>query len=142
AMAQMDVDVFASRPFKMLSGGEQARVLIARALAQQTDLLFADEPLAGLDPAHQISLMQRLKRIVQEGRTVILSLHELTLAARWCDRLLLLQNGVLAKDGLPETVLETQTLKSAFGVGGYISVHSNKPLIIPLELEEGGAHDK
>ncbi len=142
AMAQMDIEAFASRPFRMLSGGEQARVLIARALAQQTNLLLADEPLAGLDPAHQISLMQCFQRIVREGRTVILSLHELTLAARWCDRLLLLQKGILTKDGVPGTVLEADALKSAFGVGGYISVHSNKPLIVPLELEEGKPNDR
>ena len=72
-----------------LSGGEKARVLIARALAQDAPLLLADEPTAGLDPAHQIALMRLFGELAAEGRGVVASLHDLGLAARWCSRLIL-----------------------------------------------------
>ncbi len=136
ALVQMEVTGFADRPFKTLSGGEQARVLMARALAQDTPILLADEPMAGLDPAHQISLMQHFRLIVQAGQTVLLSIHEISLAARWCDRLLVLQDGVLKEDGLPEQVLSEETLSSVFQVGAYLASVANRPLIVPLEPPE------
>ncbi len=136
ALTQMEVTGFADRPFKTLSGGEQARVLMARALAQETPILLADEPMAGLDSAHQISLMQHFRRIVQAGQTVLLSIHEISLAARWCDRVLVLQDGVLKEDGTPEQVLSEETLSSVFQVGAYLTSVGNRPLIVPLEPTE------
>ncbi len=93
AMAAVDVQGLAARRVSELSGGERARVLIARALAQSTPILLADEPTAGLDPAHQISLLSLFRRLAGKGLLVILTLHELHLAARWCDRILLLEQG-------------------------------------------------
>ncbi|MEM9788494.1 MAG: ABC transporter ATP-binding protein, partial [Pseudomonadota bacterium] len=93
ALAAMDLDGFRNRTATRLSGGEQARVLIARALAQDTQLIVADEPVAGLDPAHQIATMQTFAGLAQAGRSVIVSLHDLGLAARHCTRLILLSEG-------------------------------------------------
>ena len=80
AMRQMDVLDFADRPFDRLSGGEQARVLVARMLAQEAPAILADEPINGLDPAHQIGLMEIFQSIARTGRLVAVSLHDLTLA--------------------------------------------------------------
>ncbi len=104
------------RPATSLSGGEQARVLLARALAQETPLLIADEPIAGLDPAAQIGAMRMFRRLAQEGRTVLASLHDLGLAARHCTRLLLLRQGRIMADGPPALVLTEDNLARCFGV--------------------------
>nr|WP_272213275.1 ABC transporter ATP-binding protein [Marinicella sp. W31]MDC2879223.1 ABC transporter ATP-binding protein [Marinicella sp. W31] len=99
AMARMGVASLAERRADTLSGGERARVLIARALAQATPLLIADEPVAGLDPAHQIALMEVFASLLREGRSVVCSLHDLGLAARWCTRLVMLSEGALSQTG-------------------------------------------
>ncbi|MDX1786311.1 MAG: ABC transporter ATP-binding protein, partial [Roseovarius sp.] len=102
-----------------LSGGEQARVLIARALAQETPLLLADEPIAGLDPAHQIATMQTFSRLAAEGKSVLVSLHDLGLAARHCTRLILLGQGRLIADGTPRDVLTPDNLGEVFGISAW-----------------------
>jgi iron complex transport system ATP-binding protein len=120
-MARMDVTRLADRPADRLSGGELARVLIARALAQDAPLLLADEPAAGLDPAHQLSLMARLRDLAAAGRGVLVSLHDLGLAARWCDRLIALHDGVIAADGPPRAVLTPALLATVYGVRAHVS---------------------
>lgn len=136
AMARMDVERFAMRPATELSGGEKARVLIARALAQETPVILADEPTSGLDPAYQISLMRLFRELAGEGRTVIASLHDLGLAARWCTRLLLLEQGRIVADGAPEAVLTAETLRRIYGVTGYFSASDGHPVVLPLDLVE------
>ena len=76
-----------------MSGGERARVLVARALAQEPRALLADEPAAGLDPAHQLALFQHFAALAAAGRTVVVALHDLSLAARFCHRIVLMQDG-------------------------------------------------
>ncbi len=93
AMQRMDVAQFRDRSAMELSGGERARVLIARVLAQDTPMILADEPVAGLDPSHQLGLMESFSELAQEGRTVVASLHELSLAAQHCTRLLVVDKG-------------------------------------------------
>lgn len=104
------------RPATELSGGEKARVLIARALAQETPLLLADEPVAGLDPAQQIAAMGLFADLAAEGRGVLLSLHDLGLAARFCSRLLMLSEGRLVADGPPSQALTDARMREVFGV--------------------------
>lgn len=116
AMAMLDLEALRQRPATALSGGEQARVLMARAVAQATPVLLADEPAAGLDPAHQIHLMMVLRQLAGQGRSVLVSLHDLALAGRWCDRLLVLKDGALVADGAPAAVLTAATIRAAFGV--------------------------
>jgi iron complex transport system ATP-binding protein len=132
AMARMDVARFADRPATALSGGERARVLIARALAQEAPLLLADEPAAGLDPAHQIDLMATFAALAREGRGAFASLHDLGLAARWCDRLVLLCDGRVAADGPPRTVLTPALLAQVYGVRALIDWGADGPVVQPV----------
>lgn len=116
AMQRMDVSQFRARRATDLSGGELARVLIARALAQDAPLLLADEPAAGLDPAHQIGLMRTFAQLAADGHGVIASMHDLGLAARWCSRLVLLHAGRIVADGAPRQVLTPDRMVSVYGV--------------------------
>jgi iron complex transport system ATP-binding protein len=118
ALARMDLLAHRHRIASRLSGGEQARVLIARALAQETPFLLADEPIAGLDPGHQISAMATFADLAREGRGVIAALHDLPLAARHCTRLAVLSAGRLVADGPPREVLTDKVTEAAFGIRG------------------------
>ncbi|MCX2697732.1 MULTISPECIES: ABC transporter ATP-binding protein [Ochrobactrum] len=116
AMQRMGLVELASRPANELSGGERARALIARVLAQNTPVIFADEPVAGLDPAHQLELMELFAGLANEKKTVIASLHDLGLAAQYCTRLIVLNQGKLVADGAPEEVLNRSLLKDVYGI--------------------------
>ncbi len=118
AIERMGLQQMRARPATGLSGGEQGRVLIARALAQDAPLLMADEPIAGLDPAAQLATMQVFRDLAGEGRAVMVALHDLGLAARYCDRLILLQAGQLVADAPPQEVLQDDNLRKVFGVSG------------------------
>jgi len=116
AMRRMDVLEFQERRATDLSGGERARVLIARALAQEAPLLMADEPVAGLDPAHQIGLMQRFSNLASDGNAVLACLHEISLASQWCSRLIVLDAGRIVADGKPNEVLTDRLMRNVYGV--------------------------
>ncbi|MCC5991820.1 MAG: ABC transporter ATP-binding protein [Rhodobacteraceae bacterium] len=114
---QLDLTGFGERDATALSGGETARVLLARALVQQTPFILADEPAAGLDPGHQISVMRLFHELAgQQGRGVLVTCHDLALAARFCDRLIVLKDGVLVAEGPPEQVLTAALLADVFGL--------------------------
>jgi iron complex transport system ATP-binding protein len=132
ALAHMDLTEFASRTATRLSGGEQARVLIARALAQETPLLMTDEPVAGLDPRHQISTMACFAGLAQGGTSVIVSLHDLGLAARHCTRLLVVDDGGLVADGAPQTVLTPDLLRDVFGITAWARSTEDGFVLQPL----------
>lgn len=121
AIARMGLQDLTRRKSTELSGGEKARALIARVLAQETPIVIADEPIAGLDPAHQISAMRVFKSVAAEDKVVIVSLHDLGLASRYCDRLILLSHGRVVADGPPDQVLTDARMRSVFGVGGHWS---------------------
>ncbi len=128
-MQQLDVSQFAQRRFHQLSGGEQARVLLARALAQQPAVLLADEPASGLDPAHQIAMMRTFQRIVAEGCIILVALHDLNLAARYCDQVVLLQKGRIFKEGTSQAVMTAENLKALFGVDTEVMTLRERPAI-------------
>lgn len=136
ALAAMDIEGFRDRDATRLSGGEQARVLIARALAQDTPLIVADEPVAGLDPAHQISTMATFADLARQGRSVIVSLHDLGLAARHCTRMILLSGGGIVADGPPGDVLTAEWLRAVFGIRAFYSETGDGPVFQPLEVLE------
>ncbi|MDP3899353.1 MAG: ABC transporter ATP-binding protein [Mesorhizobium sp.] len=139
AMRLMDVAHLAGRPATELSGGEQARVLAARAVAQDTPLLIADEPAAGLDPAHQIAMMAAFRILAGRRRTVLVSLHDLTLAARWCDRVIVLDRGQIAAEGAPGGVLGAALLRDVYGITAHVA-HDDQGLILaPLALSAAAA---
>jgi iron complex transport system ATP-binding protein len=132
AMALTGVTAFARRPATTLSGGEQARVLLARALAQEAPLLLADEPVAGLDPAHQIATMEAFRARAQAGHAVLVSLHDLSLAAQWCQRIVMLGSGKVIADGLPEHVLTAERLRRVYGIEAFVGRVGGGLVVQPL----------
>ncbi len=116
AMRLAGVLDLAGRSVTDLSGGELHRVLIARALAQDTPILLLDEPNAHLDLRHQVALFELLRALHAEGRSIVCVTHDLNLAARYCERLLLLADGGIAADGAPLDVLTPACIKEHFGV--------------------------
>lgn len=132
AVTTMDLEQLRHRSARELSGGERARALIARALAQETPVIIADEPTAGLDPSHQITLMETFRAKAHEGRTVIASLHDLALAAQWCDRLILLDSGGIVAVGSPSEVLTPKALASVYGVEAFYGQSLAGPVVVPI----------
>lgn len=133
AMARADVTDLASRVATELSGGERARAMLARALAVGAPALAVDEPLASLDPGHQIDVMDLLAREAHEGKLVVAVLHDLTMAARYCDRLLLVNGGELVADGTPQEVLTADRLRAVYGVTSHVDMAGPLPFVVPLE---------
>lgn len=107
---------FANRPFGTLSGGEQARVLLGRALAVDAPVLLADEPTASLDPHYALRIMDTLRAEARRGRTVIVSLHDLALAERYCNQALILDGGRVVAQGSVRATLSDETLRDVFRV--------------------------
>lgn len=136
AIARMDLEAHRTRIATQLSGGEQARVLIARALAQDTPLLMADEPIAGLDPAHQIATMNVFADLARDGRAVLVSLHDLGLAARHCSRLLMLNAGRLIADGPPDEVMTPDNIAQVFGVTAFFQTTDQGLVFQPMDLAQ------
>lgn len=134
ALEWMELVDMRNRAATRLSGGEQARVLIARALAQDTPLLMADEPVAGLDPAHQISTMQTFGNLAKAGKSVLVSLHDLSLAARHCTRIVMLGEGGLVADGPPSEVLTPERLAHVFHITAWYRSTEDGPIYQPLEV--------
>ncbi len=116
ALATVDLDDFADRSVLSLSGGERQRVFLAQALVQNADLLLLDEPTSHLDVHYQFSFMDRIQAQVERGRTVLAVFHDLELAARYADRLLLLSDGRLVADGAPRSVLTPERIASVFRI--------------------------
>ncbi|MEM6375459.1 MAG: ABC transporter ATP-binding protein [Pseudomonadota bacterium] len=133
-LREMDLQHLRHLPATELSGGEQARVLIARALAQQTPLVLADEPIAGLDPAHQITTMQTFANLAAKGISSLVSLHDLGLAVRHCSRLILLGQGALVADGPPQEVMTPERLKEVFGISAFYETTQQGPVYQSLEV--------
>jgi len=126
ALTRTQSMIFKTRRFDSLSGGEQARVLLARALAVEAPVLLADEPIAALDPFYQLSMMQILKAEAAFGKTIITALHDLTLAAQFADRIWIMHQGKIVADGSAPDVLTAENLKTVFGIklpkGGFKSL--------------------
>ena len=131
---KLDLLEFRNRSASSLSGGELARVLIARALAQDTPVLLADEPLAGLDPYHQIKIMMHLKAHSKGGKTVVTSIHDLSMAAQWCDHLILLDQGRIVSWGKPANVLTANSLKEIYKIDARIEDTPSGLCIWPLDI--------
>ena len=123
AMERTGVARFRDRDVGSLSGGERRRVLLARALAQETPALLLDEPTASLDIDHQVRMLGLVTDLVNEGRTALAAIHDLDLAARFCDRACLLSEGTIRAAGPPADVLTADTLETVFGTAAAVGVN-------------------
>lgn len=129
AMERADVLSLRSRIATELSGGERARVMLARALAVEAPALIADEPLASLDPGHQIDVMELLRDEARAGGLVVTVLHDLTMAARYCDRLLLIDAGSIVAAGTPAEVLTPANLRAVYGIDAKVQNGGEWPTV-------------
>jgi iron complex transport system ATP-binding protein len=134
ALGAMDAAHLAHRPVPELSGGERARVLIARALAQEPRVLLADEPAAGLDPAHQLTLFRHLAALAAGGCTVVVAVHDLSLAARFCHSIALVHEGRTLATGRPQEVLIPQHLATAYGIAAHVHDIDGVPVVVPIDV--------
>ena len=132
ALAQVGLSDFESRNFNTLSGGEQQRVILARALAQRTECLVLDEPTNHLDIKYQLELMTIVKRL---DATVVSAIHDLNLAAIYCDRLIALKDGSVVCSGTPQEVLTEDTIRHIYGVSATVQTLPNGRLNIIYNME-------
>ncbi len=131
ALARCDALSLADRRMDELSAGERARVLLARALAANAPVLLADEPAAHLDPAHQLGLMELLREEASRGTAVIVTLHDLSLAARYCDDIVVLDGGCVMAEGTPDAALSDDVLRRVFGVSALRTTDSaGRPALV------------
>lgn len=130
-LAQMNIGGLSNRTFDRLSGGEQQQVLIARALAQEADVLLFDEPTNNLDLRHQLEIMQLIRRVAkEEGKTSIIAIHDLNLAASFADRVIIIHHNKIFSAGKPTEVLTVESLLHVFGVTVKIYNHNGIPHIV------------
>lgn len=129
AMELAGVTEFAGRVVTSLSGGERARVLIARALTGEPEWLLADEPLSGLDPAHQLDVAGLFRVMALAGAGVVVTLHDLTMALRLADRVVVLAAGAVLADGAPVDALRPDVLRAAYGIEARVLAGAQGPII-------------
>ena len=131
AMQAADVVQFADRRATELSGGERSRVALARVLAVEAPVILADEPTSSLDPRHQLDVIKTLRTAADTGVLVIVVTHDLGLAARFADRVLVLSAGRLVSQGKPADALSAQALAEVFRIRAYRTEHEHEAVIIP-----------
>jgi iron complex transport system ATP-binding protein len=133
ALERLDLSAFAKRPLGTLSGGEAQRAVLARALAQEAPVLLLDEPTASLDVGHAVEVLDVVDELRREERlTVVTAAHDLTLAGRYADRLVLISGGVVAASGSPGEVLTEDNLKAHYGAGIRIIQDRDGPIVVPM----------
>ena len=129
----LGMDELALTPFTALSGGQQQKVLIARALVQQTGLILLDEPTSNLDMWHQIDVMDVIRKLVKiRGVTVIIAIHDLNVAARYSDIIVMMKQGKIVAAGEPEMVINSDNLEHVYGIRAKVRLSDNIPYIIPI----------
>lgn len=137
ALEAAGIDLFSERFVNQLSMGEKQLVTIAKALAQETNFIFLDEPTSSLDVSHTIQIMEILKGLTSKGKTVISAIHDLNTASRYCDKILIINNGIISGFGKAEDVLTKEIIQDAFSVN--VNTHRSEEtgniLIEPLNTK-------
>ncbi|MER2076402.1 ABC transporter ATP-binding protein [Psychrobacillus psychrotolerans] len=140
AMKVTNTNTFKYLPVDSLSGGQRQRVWIAMALAQETEIIFLDEPTTYLDMAHQLEVLELLQRLnKEEKRTIVMVLHDLNQAARFADYIVALKDGQIVKAGPCEEVITKEVLRGVFNIDAEIGIdpRTNKPMCITYDLLKG-----
>ena len=133
ALKLLEIAQFALRDFNELSGGQQQKVLIARALAQEADVLLLDEPTSNLDIRHQLEAMDIIKKLVKEKKiSAIMAIHDLNLGSRYSDRIIMLSGGTIVDAGNPSSVLNVENIKRVYGVEAFVRNELGSPYIVPI----------
>lgn len=130
AMRITGSEIYAERNVQTLSGGELARVLLARALSVDADVLLCDEPTASLDPYYQHLILKALKEVANQGKLVLVVLHDLSLVVQHCDQVVLVDDQTLQAQGAPREALTPERVQSVFGVQSEILVHAGQPYMV------------
>jgi ABC-type cobalamin/Fe3+-siderophores transport system ATPase subunit len=133
ALNMTEVNSLTERPVTELSGGELQRVLMARVFAGNPKLIVADEPIVALDLYHQLHVMELLQFHAKQGGAVIAALHDLSLASRYCSRLVLMNQGTLVAEGDPVTVLTPENLARVYGINAHVDCRDDGVVIIPIQ---------
>jgi iron complex transport system ATP-binding protein len=131
AMQAADVVEFAARRVTELSGGERSRVALARVLAVEAPVILADEPTSSLDPRHQIDVMKTLRTAADRGTLVMVVTHDLGLAARFADTVLVLSDGRLVSQGAPAEALSEQVMANVFRISAFRAEYRRESVIVP-----------
>jgi iron complex transport system ATP-binding protein len=131
AMQATDVVAFSERRVTELSGGERSRVALARVLAVEAPVILADEPTASLDPRHQIDVMRNLRQAADKGALVIVVTHDLGIAARFADTVLVLSEGRLVSQGNPAEALSEEVMADVFRISAYRAEYQREAVIVP-----------
>ncbi|MCX6676632.1 MAG: ABC transporter ATP-binding protein [Methanothrix sp.] len=127
------------KDFAQLSGGQKQKVLIARALAQEPAILLLDEPTSNLDMKHQLDVMETISSLVKEKSiSAVMAIHDLNLAARFSDNLVMLKNGKVYAAGTPNELLCERNIRDVYGVEALVMKSLDKPCIVPLRSLNGG----
>lgn len=139
AMEAMKITELADRGIEELSGGQRQRVFIALALAQQTDILFLDEPTTYLDIAYQVEILDLLRDLNQKKKTtIVMVLHDINLSSKYADYIFAMKSGNLIKEGLPKEIITPETIKEIYGIQSVVinDPISGSPMIVPISSHE------
>ncbi len=136
-----DTRIFENKPVTELSGGERQRVLFAKVLAQESDIILLDEPTASLDITHQEQIFKYSKELTENGNTVVAAIHDLKIAAKYCSRLILMQDGCIRADGTPEEVLTRENMAKVFGINAFVYRNRITGLLDFHIYRNEGVHD-
>ena len=134
AMIAMDVDQLATRRYTSLSGGEKARVSLARVLAQRAPIVLLDEPTAALDLRHQEDVMRAVRALAVGGTAVLVVVHDLSLAAAYADRIAIVAGGRIAATGTPHDVLTAERVSAVYGLPVSVSSANGRPVVVPVRF--------
>ena len=142
ALERVGITALADRPLLGLSGGERQLVMVARALAQDPQVLLLDEPTAFLDLRHRVEVLELVRAVAREGRSALVVSHDLALVARFCDRLALLAEGRILASGRPAEVLTPELLRRAFGIEAEVlAAPDGTPVVLPRASAAAAATD-
>ncbi len=142
-MKLLHVEEFALKDFSELSGGQKQKVLIARALCQEPEVLLLDEPTSNLDVKHQLEVMETVRSLVKKTKiSAVMAIHDLNLAARYSDSLVMLKEGKVHAVGDPLSLLTEENIRAIFGVEAVVMKDLDRPYVVPLRSLDGEERDE